>query len=233
MRNDLLKRLIGITCGVLLLLGAGSVSAQTSSASQSSTQSLGDAARAARKKKPQSEPATRVYDNDNLPTTETLSVVGPDPTAQASTGQPAGQQATAQPSSAADAAAAAERQKAADDLQAKLDAQKSKIDRIAHELDLDQREYRLRAAAFYNDAGNRLRNAGEWDKQGAEYRADMDSKQKALDDAKAQYTDLQEQARKAGVKEKESDGTSKSRDRENTDDKDKDSDKDKDKDKDK
>jgi hypothetical protein len=227
MRNDLLKRLVGITCGALFLLGAGSASAQTSSASQSSTQSLGDAARAARKNKPQSDSATHVYDNDNLPTTESLSVVGPDPSAQTSPAQATAQQSSA----AADAAAAADRQKAADEVQAKLDAQKAKIDQIAHELDLDQREYRLKAAALYNDAGNRLRNANEFDKEGAQYRADMDAKKKALDDAKAQYADLQEQARKAGVREKENTGTPRDSDKGNIDDKDKDDKQDKDKDK--
>lgn len=178
----------------------------------------GDAARAARKNKPQSEAATHVYDNDNLPTNETLSVVGPPASAQSSPGQPT----TAQQSSAADAnAAAVQRQKSDDEIQAKLDAQKAKIDQIAHELDLDQREYRLKAAALYNDAGNRLRNAGEFDKEGAQDRADMDAKQKALDDAKAQLTDMQERARKAGVREKDSDGAAKNSDKEATDNKDK------------
>ena len=55
----------------LLLLGAGAASAQ----------SLGDYARAAKKNKPQVEKASRHYDNDNLPTTEQLSVVGPEPQA--------------------------------------------------------------------------------------------------------------------------------------------------------
>jgi hypothetical protein len=207
------KRTIGVTVSGLLLLGAAA-SAQTSSASQSSGQSLGDAARAARKNKPQSDTATRHYDNDNLPTNETLSVVGPDPS------QTPGQTATQQ-SAAADAKAAAVAQKqSADDMQTKLDAQKAKIDQLSHELDLDQREYRLRAAAFYSDAGNRLRNAAQWDKDDAEYKTDMETKQKALDDAKAQLTDLQEQARKSGVKEKESDGTAKDNNKENTDNKD-------------
>ena len=114
-----------------------------------------------------------------------------------------------------------QRQKSDDEIQAKLDAQKAKIDQIAHELDLDQREYRLKAAALYNDAGNRLRNAGEFDKEGAQDRADMDAKQKALDDAKAQLTDMQERARKAGVREKDSDGAAKNSDKEATDNKDK------------
>ncbi|MFZ3342535.1 MAG: hypothetical protein WA213_16755 [Terriglobales bacterium] len=213
MKKDLWKRMVGITCGALLVLGTGVASAQSSSSSQSSTQSLGDAARAARKNKPHAETATHVYDNDNLPTTETLSVVGPAPSAQTSTGQ----QAAAQEASAAE-----QRQKTADDIQNKLDAQKAKIDQLSHDLEQDQREYRLRAAEFYNDAGNRLRNAGQWDKEGIEYRSDMDSKQKALDDAKTQLSDLQEQARKAGVREKDNDGTTKSSDKENTDNKDKD-----------
>ena len=221
MSNDFFKPMIGVTVGALLLLGAGVASAQTSSGSQASTQSLGDAARAARKNKPQSDAATRHYDNDNLPTTETLSVVGPEPSAQTSTGQPAGQQTAAQQSSTA-AAKAEERQQSADDMQSKLDAQKAKIDQLAHELDLDQREYRLRAAAFYSDAGNRLRNAAQWDKDDASYKTDMESKQKALDEAKAQLSDLQEQARKSGVKEKDTDSTAKDGDKGNTDNKDKD-----------
>ncbi len=184
MKKDLLKRMVGITCAALLLLGAGVASAQSSSSAQSSTQSLGDAARAARKNKPQSETATHVYDNDNLPTTETLSVVGPAPSAQTSASQPTRQPAAVQESSAAE-----QRQKAADDIQNKLDAQKAKIDQLSHQLEQDQREYRLRAAEFYNDAGNRLRNAAQWDKEGTQYRNDMDSKQKALDDAKAQLSD--------------------------------------------
>src|ERR1700687_1930376 len=53
--------------GTLLLLGVCGAAAQ----------SLGDYARAARKKKVEPTTATRHYDNDNLPTNEALSVVGP------------------------------------------------------------------------------------------------------------------------------------------------------------
>ncbi len=63
--------------GTLLLLGVSGAAAQ----------SLGDYARAARKKKPESTSTTRHYDNDNLPTNETLSVVGPPPPAPANAGQ--------------------------------------------------------------------------------------------------------------------------------------------------
>ena len=58
---------------------------------------------------------------------------------------------------------------------------------------------KLRAAAFYADAGNRLRNEATWDKDDAQYKQQIAEKQKAVDDAKKQLEDLQEQARKAGV----------------------------------
>src|ERR1700689_4244883 len=132
MRNDLLKRMIGITFGALLLLGASGQTFAQSSA-QASSQSLGDAARAARKNKPQSDTTVRHYDNDNLPTTETLSVVGPEASAQPATAQEATAQQSSSSSAAAAAAAAAEHKQSADDMQNKLDAQKAKIDSLSHE----------------------------------------------------------------------------------------------------
>ena len=62
-----------------------------------------------------------------------------------------------------------------------------------------QREYQIRAAAMYADAGNRMRNSGDWDKQDAQYKQQIADKQKALDDAKQKLEDMQEDARKAGV----------------------------------
>src|SRR5258708_26090031 len=101
------------------------------------------------------------------------------------------------------AAAAAERQKAADELKKKLGQQKQKVDSLNHELDLDQREYRLRAAAMYGDAGNRLRNAAQWDKDDAQYKSDLEGKQKAIAAAQQELDQMQEQARKAGIADKE------------------------------
>lgn len=62
-----------------------------------------------------------------------------------------------------------------------------------------QREYQLRAAEMYADAGNRLRNSAQWDKQDADYKQKIADKQKAVEDAKQKLTDMQEDARKAGV----------------------------------
>jgi hypothetical protein len=93
----------------------------------------------------------------------------------------------------------AEKQKLFKDWQMKIQAQQTQVDEITKDLDLTNREYRLRAAAFYADAGNRLRNAGQWDKEDAQFKQQLADKQKKLDDAKQALEDLREQARKAGV----------------------------------
>jgi hypothetical protein len=77
--------------------------------------------------------------------------------------------------------------------------QKDQINLLSRELDVLQREYRLRAAAMYADVGNRLRNSSEWDKEDADYKQKIADKQKSLDEAKQKLDDMQEQARKAGV----------------------------------
>ncbi len=203
-----MKHMKHLAIGILLLLGVSGAAAQ----------SLGDYARAVRKNKAEPSSTTRHYDNDNLPTTDKLSVVGPAPAAD-SNAAPGSENANSGP-----AAAAAERQKTADDMKKKLDAQQAKIESLNHELDLDQREYRLRAAAEYSDAGNRLRNVAQWDKEDAQYKTDMAAKQKALDAAKQELDQLQEEARKAGIEEKE-----KEKDADKDKDKEKDTEKDKDK----
>jgi hypothetical protein len=192
-----MKKTIWMSIGILLLSGA----------TLSSAQSLGDAARAARKEKPQ-QATSHHYDNDNLPTTEKLSVVGQTTTASnsspsADTGSTPTATATTPVPAADPKIAEADRKKAADEWKEKLDAQKSKMDSLSKDLDLTQREYRLRAVAQYSDAGNRLRNSAQWDKEEADFKKQMDEKQKAVDAAKVEFENLQEQARKAGIRERE------------------------------
>lgn len=193
-----MKRTICLAIGVLLLLGVNIASAQ----------SLGEAARAARKGKTHQSTANHQYDNDNLPKNDTLSVVGPAPAASANAGNQTGDinaqaQTTPAPTEADRKAAAEERQRAADDWKNKIDDQKSKVESLSHELELTQREYRLRAVAMYSDAGNRLRNSAAWDKEDADFKKQLDAKQKAVDAAKQDLDNLQEQARKAGVRPRE------------------------------
>jgi hypothetical protein len=171
------------------------------------SESLGDYARSVRKEKKSS---AKQFDNDNLPTTTKLSVVGQTPTADADSNNagPATQSGDAQPAAKNPTVANADdhgddKKKASDDWKIKINDQKSKVEMASRELDVTQREYRLRAAAMYADAGNRLRNAGAWDKEDEQYKKQIADKQKVLDVAKQQLDDLQEQARKAGLSAKD------------------------------
>lgn len=175
---------------------------------------LGDYARSVRKdEKPA---AAKKYDNDNLPTSDKISVVGnatdsagpedanPAPETNSAKTQDGTAASTPQSKDAGKKAEGADAQKtnegkANDEWKQKIADQQGKVDLLSRELDVTQREYRLRAAAFYADAGNRLRNQGSWDKEDAQYKLDLAKKQKAVDDAKKALDDLKEKARKAGA----------------------------------
>jgi chromosome segregation ATPase len=176
--------------------------------------SLGSYARTVRKDKQGQAPTAKKYDNDNLPKNDKLSIVGnatEEPAEKPAAAAPAADQAAASTEQKADAPPAAnasaddqkkDDEKKNDEWAKKIAAQKDQIDLASRELDVLQREYRLRAATFYADAGDRLRNQASWDKQDAQYKDQIAQKQKALDAAKQQLTDMQEQARKAGVPSK-------------------------------
>jgi hypothetical protein len=188
-------------------------------AAAAQSDSLGDLARSVRKDK-KTNAGAKQFDNDNLPKNDKLSVVGAAPAPDASAGdataatasdaaadaspaksaaESGSKSADGQSSKPSDSDAKAEKQKLWDEWQTRLAAQKDKIDRASRELDVVQREYKLRAAAMYADAGNRLRNSAAWDKEDAQYKQQVAEKQKAVDAAKQQLEDMQEQARKAGV----------------------------------
>src|SRR5450755_4260073 len=107
-----------LAIGAMLFLAVGVAAAQ----------SLGEAAREARKNKTEQASTSHHFDNDNLPTSAGLSVVGPPPT-------DVKQIPSANDAAVAAAAAADDRQKAADDWKKKFEEQKAKIDSLSHELD--------------------------------------------------------------------------------------------------
>jgi hypothetical protein len=206
--------------GLVLFLGLAGVVAgaqnQSSSTSQTSSSgsSLGDYARQIRKD-PGVKTTPKVFDNDNLPRQDKLSIVGQKaaPPAEDSTATKAAQ-TDSTPLAEGEAKAGTEektpsttkapddeatRQAAAKQWADKIAAQKDQIDLQARELDVLQREYQIRAAAMYADAGNRMRNSADWDKQDAQYKQQIADKQKSVDEAKQKLDDLQEDARKAGA----------------------------------
>jgi hypothetical protein len=201
--------------GIALLFSsiglATRMQAQSGSNPQASGQSLGDYARQVRKE-PDGKPKPKVFDNDNLPKQDKLSVVGkpaqlppeaaseekPSENANAAA-QPGNESATQSATPSASNTDQAAKEAAWKQWGDKIAEQQKQIDLLQRELDVLQREYQVRAAAMYADVGNRLRNSAEWDKQDAQYKQQIADKQKALDDAKQKLDDMREEARKAGV----------------------------------
>lgn len=214
----------GVGLVVILTLAGIPAGAQNQSPSTSSSapgSSLGDYARQIRKD-PGAKTTPKVFDNDNLPREDKLSVVGQKAAAPAETttenktapaeGAPESGEAKAAaeaktpveqkpPAASSDKPLPDEaaKQAAAKQWEDKIAAQKAQIDLLGRELDVLQREYQIRAAAMYADAGNRMRNQADWDKQDAQYKQQIADKQKAIDDAKQKLDDMQEEARKAGM----------------------------------
>lgn len=177
--------------------------AQTTTATPDQS-SLGDYARKVHKDPAAPKAKPKVFDNDNLPTEDKLSVVG-NPAATGASSTAESDSKSVASSDGKDAAGAkpdddqAKKQAEFKSWQEKLSAQKNSIDLASRELDVLQKEYQLRAAAMYADAGNRMRNAGQWDKEDADYKQKIADKQKAVDDGKQKLDDMQEEARRAGV----------------------------------
>ncbi|MGA7217298.1 MAG: hypothetical protein WBX38_03235 [Candidatus Sulfotelmatobacter sp.] len=213
-----MKRLMNSVVGIAFafsLLTPWAAKAQNSAAAAPQDQtSLGDYARKVHKDTGDAQAKPKVFDNDNIPRDEKISIVGEQPAvgspstpdASATTSAPLAKDdkkddkkdaAGAKPSSADEEQA--KKQALWKQWQDKLGAQKGAIDLASRELDVTQREYQLRAAEMYADVGNRLRNSAEWDKQEADYKQKIADKQKAVEDAKQKLDDMKEDARKAGV----------------------------------
>jgi hypothetical protein len=218
-RDEIMKCMMKIGLGFVVvsstLLLVSALEAQTATPAQDS---LADYARKVHKDTGGAKAKPKVFDNDNLPKDDKLSVVG-QPAAQAkptdsnadSSEKPATADgkatdvkpaiakpvdATAAPSTGDDKAKKEAEWKA---WQTKIAAQKEQVTMASRELDVTQREYQLRAAAMYADVGNRLRNAAQWDKEESSYKQQIADKQKALDDAKQKLEDMKDEATKAGV----------------------------------
>ena len=210
------RRFFGSTAAVCLTIAFSALSN-----AQTSTPSLGDYARSVRQNKPQATKATgKVYDNDAISSAATISVVGATPqtvadskdssqpnakTADAkSSDQPDAKTADTKSSdkSAADSKAGdkpadkktaevkpgqslEERQKAFDAWKTRIADQKKKVDQLAHDLDDYQHNSTLAQVSVWPET--------------QKYGQGLAEKQKALDQARTELSDLQEQARKAGV----------------------------------
>ena len=183
--------------GSLVLIGllSGLAAAQSDS--------LADAARKHKEQQAGKPVATKVYTNDNLPATETISTVGApvaDASAAATDGQPASTNTA--PAVAKDADkddASKTRQKSWEDWRDKIQKQKASVDQMQKENEEIERQYKLTTGNYNSSAQERLYDGAAMAKEDAAYKQQMEQKQKAIDDAKQKIDDMQEQARRAGV----------------------------------
>jgi len=213
MKRTIYLWLTGIVLAGIAVPPASAQSTTTPQTSVAQDTPLGDYARTVRNNKKQQN--AKQFDNDNLPKDDKLSVVGAGATGATA---PASSNAVAStPDSSTDESSAQadnkapdkpevkpgqsqdERQQVYGEWQQRLTDKKAQVDLLSRELDVTQREYKLREAAMYGDAGERFRNQAAWDKENAEYKQKIADKQKALDEAKSSLGDMDEDARKAGV----------------------------------
>lgn len=160
--------------------------------STAAAQSLGEQARQLRAQK---KPTTaKVFTNDDLGSLSStpINVVG-------AGGAVAAADAKAEATADTKAAAPADKGKANEKMVGQMDDLKKEIATLEHDIDIMQREYRLRAATYYADAGNALRDPKAWADAERQYQADLKAKQDALTADKQKLADMQEAARKAGL----------------------------------
>jgi hypothetical protein len=160
-------------------------------------QSLADAARAARKDKPQSATA-KVITNDNIGFGESSPDAAPAKDASAASTGAAAKDAPKTEQAAADAEA--DKAKAGEALKKDYADAKKELDQLKRELDVMQRENRLKAAAFYGDAGTRLRDEAKYTADQRQYETELAGKKKAVADGEAKLAQLEEEARRANIR---------------------------------
>ena len=157
-------------------------------------QSLGELARQQRQAKRPS--SARVITNDDIDI-----ALAPAPEATAAVkDDKSNKDEKSSRSDAAKAPSADDKEKLAATFKAKAEEQKKAIAQLERELDVARREYRLKVAVYYADVGNNLRDSKKWAEEDRKQRAELDDKQKALAEAKQKLADIQEEARKAGVR---------------------------------
>jgi predicted RNase H-like nuclease (RuvC/YqgF family) len=185
--------------GLLILTGllAGLAAAQSDS--------LAEAARKHRQQQAGKPVAAKVYTNDNLPATETISTVGAPASDAAAAAPTDGQAASADGTATApkDGAKTADdnktRQKTWEEWRDKIQKQKASVEQMQKENEEIERQYKLTTGNYYSSAQQRIYDGAAMAKEDAAYKQQMEQKKKSIEDAKQKIDDLQEEARRAGV----------------------------------
>jgi hypothetical protein len=92
-----------------------------------------------------------------------------------------------------------ERTKAEEEWRARFAEQRKKIVQLERELEVAQREYKLKLSGYYFDAGNQLRDPKKWNEEDAKLRAEIAAKEKELAEANDKLEPMREELRRAGL----------------------------------
>jgi hypothetical protein len=149
--------------------------------------SLGDVARQTRTHR---KPGAKVITNEDLPS-------APVPATQAASSSSDKEAGESKEKESQDGAEALkEREK---DFLARFAKEKQALDLLNRELNVLQRENQLQIAAFYADAGTRLRDPQAFAEKSKRFTEDIAAKQKAVEEIKQKVEALKEEARHAGL----------------------------------
>ncbi|HYE26384.1 MAG TPA: hypothetical protein VEG32_14420 [Clostridia bacterium] len=164
-------------------------------------QSLGDVAREERGR--QRTPSKRVYTDEDLRSDDKVNGAAA-PAAETPADEKADRKEAERPQAAEEEEIAKEEKKASEKLRkdvfrAVIEQQKKSVADITREIDLNEREWKLRASAYYGDAGARLRNERKWVEDEKKHQEEMVKLRLRLDAAKKALDEAQETARKAGL----------------------------------
>jgi hypothetical protein len=187
-------------CGLILVCGLAAAAQQQQQPSQQQQQpSLGDIARQYRAQKKPGPPA-RVLDNDAFAAVNSSTSTQASDTPEDANKASDDKKTDIKSGDSKDLAKVTptEQQKW-DSWKAKLDAQKREVALLQRELDVTDREARVRAANYYADAGAQLRDPAKYAADTSKQQEEIQAKTLLLNAAKQRLADLQDQARKDGV----------------------------------
>ncbi|HEY1939609.1 MAG TPA: hypothetical protein VGJ33_16885 [Candidatus Angelobacter sp.] len=162
-------------------------------------ESLGDVARANRAKK-HTNTNTVKLDDDSMPHSTGASLDATTKADDKNTDEKSPDAKDANTKDAAKKDPAEEQKLKNEELKKQIDAQNKEIATLQRELDIAQREAKLRASAYYGDAGTMLRDQAKFAEETRKEQDEISTKKQALDTAQAKLADLQEQARKSGIR---------------------------------
>ena len=165
--------------------------------SLASSQTLADMARQARKNKPAPNPSRQVITNESLSMRPSDDSTSSD-TASA-TDTKTGDKTADKKDDKAAAGSEEDKKKLAEEWKSKIQKQSDEVATLKRELDIYQREAKLRAAAYYGDAGNKLRNEAAYAQEEQRQQTELANKQKAISNAEQKLSQMRDEARKAGV----------------------------------